>query len=261
MTIDSPAPEENASGVFSSPPFPPGFHDAFMDFLKSRHLQPVHTDVFIQALTHSSFAFEHPGFPDNERLEFLGDALLSARCALFLYRRFPKEPEGELSRMRSFLVSRKELGRRAETMGLHELVLLGKGEEETGGRQRASVTGSALEAWLGAMALNGLHDQLAHLVEAELLIPGLESLEGRPHPDSKTRLQEFLQKTRKMLPEYVKVSKTGPSHEPWFEVEVRADQEVLARGRGSRIKTAENQAASRALKMLTEEKEEPSPES
>jgi ribonuclease III len=188
--------------------------------------------------------------PDNERLEFLGDGIISAIAADFLYSRFPNEPEGILSKKKAFLVSRRELGRRAEQMGLGELVLLGKGEEHSGGRARISVIGSALEALVGALYFEIPYPALRQFVTDSILVPLAIGLNEEIYLDYKSRFQELVQKTTNTIPRYAKVSEEGPSHEKTFTVEVYVGEECMGAGQGKRIKTAENRAAKMAHEKM-----------
>jgi len=219
-------------------------------FLGLHGLQVSSLSRVSQSLTHRSYAFEHDGIPDNERLEFLGDAVLGCLAADFLFRRFPDEAEGDLSRKKSFLVSRRELWRRGRDLGLSNLILLGRGEESSGGAQRVSVLGSALEALVGALYFDLPFELLRIFVEEKVLVPGLVSLEQHSHPDYKSRLQELVQKRWQVIPEYRKAREAGPAHEKNFVVEVYVGGRHLGTGTGARIKTAENQSARQAYDAL-----------
>jgi ribonuclease-3 len=219
-------------------------------FLEGHGIRLHSLDLVSQALTHRSYAYEHNAIPDNERLEFLGDAVLGCAAADFLYERFPHESEGELSKKKSFLVSGKELSRRAGEMGIRSLVRLGRGEESSGGRERASVVGSALEALVGALYFELPFEEVMAFVRASILIPGMVSLEHRVHPDFKSRLQELLQRRGGELPRYQKAREEGPPHSRRFVVEVYVDGQILGTGEGARIKTAENHAARQAYEKL-----------
>jgi len=212
-------------------------------FLARLGLHPTSLDLVGQALVHRSYAFEHNEIPDNERLEFLGDAVLGCIASRFLFARFPDEPEGDLSRKKAFLVSRSELGEQGEKLGLAPLILLGRGEESSGGRQRPSIVGSALEALVGALFLDMDFEELSHFVCAEILTPGLSNLETHGHTDYKSRLQELVQKRGQDVPTYEVVEEGGPAHEKRFVIEVRVGGQPLGRGEGKRIKEAENHAA------------------
>ncbi|HBF33341.1 TPA: ribonuclease III [Candidatus Sumerlaeota bacterium] len=225
------------------------------DFLDRHGLSVQRCALIDQALTHCSYAFEHAGHPDNERLEFLGDAVLGCMAAEFLFSTHPDLPEGQLSRMRSFLVCGKELWRRACELGMDDLLLLGKGEEETGGRHRVSNVGSALEALVGALYLeNPNSPELKKFVLERIFKPGLNTLQQQMHPDHKTRLQEMSQSRGMGNPTYHRMGEEGPAHERCFHVEVRIKGVSWGKGKGARVKTAENHAAKVACEAMLKEK-------
>jgi len=220
-------------------------------FLDAHGLDVTCAELVSQALTHRSYAFEHDEMPDSERMEFLGDAVVGCVAADFLYRAFPEDAEGTLSKKKGYLVSRTELGRRAEELGLASLVLLGRGEENSGGRQRLSIVGSALEALVGALFLEkSLDCALNRFIEERILKPALPALQKGAHLDYKSRLQEFLQKNGPALPVYRKTGESGPAHKRVFSVDVYVADERLGTGEGQRIKTAENRAARQAYEAL-----------
>lgn len=209
----------------------------------------------LQALTHKSWVNEHrdAGLPDNERLEFLGDAVVDLCISHRLMERFPQAPEGELSKLRALIVNEDGLARLARRLGLGELLLLGRGEELTGGREKNSVLADAFEAVLGALySCAGLAAVLA-LVDVHFREPLEGVAEGRSGVDWKTRLQEDVQSRLKLAPRYRLVSETGPEHEKTFEVEVSVGERPYARARGRNKKEAEQAAARTTLEMLREE--------
>ena len=220
------------------------------EFLSQMGLKVSDLDLIQQSLTHRSYAFEHDAMPDNERLEFLGDAVLGCIAAQFLCRHFPEDSEGDLSKKKGFLVSRVELGYRAIDLGLDRLVLLGRGEESSGGRNRLSITGSTLEALIGALVEQLSFEKLTEFVEQKILRPGLQALENEEHLDFKSLLQELVQKHQQTLPEYKRVLESGPAHEKSFIIEVFVAGNKVGRGEGSRVKTAENAAARLAYAVL-----------
>ena len=199
-----------------------------------------------QALTHRSF-----GTPHNERLEFLGDALLNCAVATLLYDRFENLPEGDLSRVRAALVNQASLSKVAQELGLGDRLRLGEGELKSGGFRRPSILADALEALLGAVYLDGGFDAARKAV-ATLLAQRLENPEGLPvEKDPKTALQEYLQAKRLALPRY-SVSKTeGEAHDQTFTVECRVDDlGVTSEGRGPSRRAAEQAAAEALLPQL-----------
>ncbi len=199
-----------------------------------------------QALTHRSF-----GTPHNERLEFLGDALLNCAVATLLYDRFESLPEGDLSRVRAALVNQVSLSKVAQELGLGDRLRLGEGELKSGGFRRPSILADALEALLGAVYLDGGFDAVRNAVST-LLAGRLENPEGLPvEKDPKTALQEHLQAKRLALPRY-SVSKTeGEAHDQTFIVECRVDDLGLtSEGRGPSRRAAEQAAAEALLPQL-----------
>ncbi len=218
-------------------------------------------DIFQEALTHRSFAYENsdPGnIRDNERLEFLGDAVLGLAISHFLWYRFPDYTEGDLSRLRSALVNERELARVAERWDLGSFIRLGKGEEQTGGRRKPSILAGAVEAVLGAIYLDGGWDAVLNVVKKQI-IPLLPAFSLRDpikeiRWDYKTRLQEWMQAQFKKTPIYRLDKEEGPDHDKVFYVSVLMDNEVLARGKGKSKKEAQQNAAQVAYIKLTEKK-------
>lgn len=202
-----------------------------------------------QALTHRSFGATH-----NERLEFIGDAVLNCAVAHALYLRFPDLPEGELSRARSNLVNQPTLQRLANAMGLGSWLRLGEGETRTGGASRPSILADALEAVFGAAFEDGGYDAARALVD-RVYAPALARLvPGAVAKDPKTRLQEWLQGRGIALPEYEVVGITGEAHAQTFEVKCRVPSlGVETRATGSSRRAAEQSAAEIACRRLDDE--------
>jgi ribonuclease-3 len=223
---------------------------ALTQFKKKHGLDNLALDDLNLALRHRSYAFEHKELEDNERLEFLGDAIIDAVTSDYLYRMDESADEGSLSKWRSRLVSRTSLGRCAKAMNMGPILLLGKGEADTGGMHRLSTLGSALEAIVGIHYLRNGY-QAAHDFTCEYIVKPLvgdQRLESTA--DFKSELQEWTQHRYKRVPEYRIVMERGPAHEREFEVEVSINQNVLGRGRGQRVKSAENTAARAAIDHL-----------
>jgi ribonuclease III len=214
-------------------------------------LDPVHG---LAALTHKSYVNEHRDEgADNERLEFLGDAVVDLAVSHRLMERFPDADEGELSKLRALLVNEETLARVARHLGLGGLLRMGRGEEMTGGRDKSSVLADALEAVIGAVYLSsGLPGAL--LVVDRLFGDLLQGVaEGKSGEDWKTRLQELVQTRLRQSPRYRVVSEEGPDHSKTFEVEVTVGTELFARARGRSKKEAEQAAARETLTMLDSE--------
>jgi len=205
-----------------------------------------------QALTHRSYANERrkETLENNERLEFLGDAVLDLVIRHRLMETLPLAREGELSKLRSILASEEVLANIARRIGLGELLLLGKGEDSSGGREKNSVLADALEAVLGAVYLSANWNDVLEVV-SKLFEPEFQAVvEGRMNFDYKTRLQEKVLKLFRETPQYRLVSENGPSHEKNFFVEVFLESRTLAYARGRNKKEAEQQAAKAALEAF-----------
>ncbi|MBF0182085.1 MAG: ribonuclease III [Magnetococcales bacterium] len=204
------------------------------------------------ALTHRSVAQDGMS-AHNERLEFLGDAVLNLAVAQLLYHRFPEEMEGEMSHRRAMLVNTAALGRIGGELGLGARLRLGRGEARSGGRDKPSILGNSLEAVLGAVFLDGGWPGVER-VTRRLLAPSLERLvEKTPSRDGKTVLQEWLQARGEFLPEYRLEEVGGVAHERLFRVACRVNPRVTGRGAGRTKRQAEQKAASEALRLLEEE--------
>ena len=200
-----------------------------------------------RALTHSSYANEREALGDNERLEFLGDSVLGFITAEYLFSEHRGVPEGELTRLRAYAVCEKSLDVYAREIGLGDYLLLGKGEERTGGRERASVLSDAFEAVIAAIYLDGGIEAAKKFV-LRFVRPYVEA---KPvFKDYKTMLQEVTQKNPGETLEYVLVSESGPDHDKHFEVEVHLNSNVIGRGSGPSKKKAEQDAACEALALM-----------
>ena len=208
--------------------------------------------LLTQALTHRSYTHEHglTKRDSNERLEFLGDAVIGAITAAFLHNRFPAKTEGELSRLRAALVRKEQLCRFGQAVGLGALLRLGKGEEATRGRERDSNLASAFEAVMGALYLESSYEH----VQA-LLVPQLEAavehiLSTAGDLNAKTELQEHLQAQRNSTPTYRVISASGADHARHYVVGVYQEETLLAVGEGSNTQKAEQAAAAQALAQI-----------
>ena len=205
-----------------------------------------------QAFVHSSYLNENPDFPlpDNERLEFLGDAVLDFIVAENLYTDFPQLPEGDLTMIRAFLVCRESLDEIASSLGLGRWLLLGRGEEATGGRTRQSNLADAVEALIGAVYLDqGLGTTKEFVLRQ--LEPFVQRIRaGGISPNYKALLQEFIQKQTQVTPSYHVTEAIGPDHDRQFTVEVVIEREVLGSGVGKSKKSAEVEAARIAWEKL-----------
>ncbi len=202
------------------------------------------------AMTHRSWAAEHQSTDDNERLEFMGDAVIGLITTEYLYEARPDDEEGTLSKLRASMVSRRILGEVALGLGLGPLIRFGAGEESSGGRERHSILGSALEALCAALYHLCEWSDLRSALREHIVLPALAMAENEVVADYKSRLQEWTQKSMQSVPEYRVREALGPDHDREFVVEVVVEGEAVAEGRGSRIKLAENDAARAALERI-----------
>ena len=205
-----------------------------------------------QALSHSSYANEHrsEGGGDNERLEFLGDAVLELSSSEYLYRNYPDMPEGDLTKLRASLVCEPTLAMCARQIALPSYLLLGRGEEMTGGRHRDSIVSDALEALIGAIYLDGGFDRAKAFVERFVM----NDIDHKKlFYDSKTILQEVIQRDyRNQEAAYELIGEEGPDHAKRFLVQLRIGEFVYGKGSGSTKKAAEQEAAYHTLLYLKE---------
>jgi ribonuclease-3 len=203
------------------------------------------------ALTHRSYANEQPGRPpeDNEKMEFLGDAVLGLVVGHLLMDEYPELDEGQLSVTRAQVVSEGGLAEVASEIGLGRWLQLGKGEEQTGGRGKPSILADAVEAVIAAVYLDGGFDATRKLVE-RLVSARVEALDFSSSYDFKTRLQETAQAQLKATPEYRVLGESGPDHDKTFEVCVLIQGREWARATGKSKKAAEQRAAAKAAGML-----------
>ena len=202
-------------------------------------------ELFCRALTHSSYANEHRMAKKqcNERLEFLGDAVLELVSSDFLYHKYPDKPEGELTKIRASIVCEPTLAYCAADIHLGSYLFLGKGEEATGGRERNSVVSDAMEALIGAIYLDGGFASAKEFIHRFIL----NDIEHKQlFYDSKTILQELIQGRHEQL-SYELIDESGPDHDKQFTVAVLVDDERVSEGEGHTKKAAEQQAAYQAL--------------
>ena len=207
-------------------------------------------ELLIEALSHSSYANEkRKGRNSNERLEFLGDSVLSIVVSQYLFEHFTHLPEGELTKIRASLVCEKSLYEFAKQIDLGEHILLGKGEENTGGRERVSILADAFEAVIAAVFLDGgLEAAKRHILK---FIPkDIDDRKPVSFSDHKTILQEIIQKNPEEKVEYKLVGQSGPDHNNAFKVQVRLNSNVIGTGIGRSKKEAEQMAAKEALELM-----------
>jgi ribonuclease-3 len=220
-------------------------------FAKRVNLSFSNYGLLGRALTHRSYLNEHPDvIEDNERLEFLGDAVLDFLVGAWLYNRFPEMAEGQLTRIRAALVGNQQLAVFARSIDLGPAMRLGRGEDENGGRERAALLGSAFEALIGALYIDVGIEAVQVFVGPMLESATEQILASRRDVDPKSLLQEWSQSKGYGPPTYRMVSSTGPDHAKIFEVEVIIDGKVFGRGKGNSKQVAAKTAAQVSLESL-----------
>lgn len=204
-----------------------------------------------EALTHSSYANEHKSqhIKYNERLEFLGDSVLSIVVSDYIYKNCPELPEGELTKLRASLVCEKSLYEFAKKIDLGKYLILSKGERNNGGADRPSILSDAFEALIAAIYIDGgITPASKHILN--FVIPAIKNSKKKKINDYKTALQEIIQKNPGEKLEYVLVKESGPDHNKHFVVEVHLNSNVIGKGGGRSKKEAEQQAAREALELM-----------
>ena len=204
-----------------------------------------------EALTHSSYANEHKSqhIKYNERLEFLGDSVLSIVVSDYIYKNCPELPEGELTKLRASLVCEKSLYEFAKKIDLGKYLILSKGERNNGGADRPSILSDAFEALIAAIYIDGgITPASKHILN--FVIPAIKNSKKKKINDYKTTLQEIIQKNPGEKLEYVLVKESGPDHNKHFVVEAHLNSNVIGKGGGRSKKEAEQQAAREALELM-----------
>jgi ribonuclease-3 len=216
-------------------------------------------ELLEEAFRHSSYTNEigNSDLRDNERLEFLGDAVLDLAISHILMERFPDAREGDLSKFRASVVSEKGLCYVARNLGLGGFLLLGKGEEMTRGREKPSILANTTESLIGALYLDAGFAETKHLIH-RLFLPLLGDIDSKNSAgDFKSLLQEYTQERYKTRPDYLPVEESGPAHDRTFRVALRLEGEIVAEGEGKSKKEAEQKAAREAFLCLTRKEENP----
>ena len=204
-----------------------------------------------RALTHRSYINEHPeALEDNERLEFLGDAVLDFVAGAWLYNLFPEKAEGELTRMRSALVCTEQLAEFARALNLGPAMRLGHGEEQAGGRQRDVLLCATFEALVGALYLQNDISVIQRIIHPMMEAVSEQFFFQDDLQDPKSRLQEWSQGRKLGIPQYVTLQASGPDHEKMFEVEVHINGKVYGHGAGRNKQSAARQAAKATLEII-----------
>ena len=207
-------------------------------------------DLYLSAFTHRSYLNENRGFhlPHNERLEFLGDAVLELCATEYLYRNYP-HPEGELTNFRSALVNYKMLSEIANRLGFEKYLLMSRGEAKDKGRARQVILANCIEAVIGAMYLDGGYQACTNFIGQEILVELAKIIEGETYLDPKSRLQEIVQEKVGVTPTYAVISESGPDHNKTFVVGALVGEKEVGRGTGPSKQEAEIAAAENALKQ------------
>lgn len=205
-----------------------------------------------EAVTHRSFLNENPEwpFPHNERLEYLGDAVLELAVSDFLFKKYPDVDEGKLTSYRAALVNYQMMARVAKEFGLEDFLLLSKGEAKDNGKAREVILADSSESLIGAIYLDQGYEQAANFI-ANNVLPHLDHvIEEGLYQDPKSLLQEIIQEDKKVTPTYRVIEETGPEHQKNFLVGVYFEDELIAEGPGTSKQEAERQAAEKAIEVL-----------
>ncbi len=205
--------------------------------------------LLLSAVTHRSYLNEHRHavWEHNERLEFLGDAVLELVVTDYLYKRFPEKPEGELTAIRAALVNTNSLSAASELLGFNQYLLMSKGESKDEGRARQYILANVFEACIGALYLDHGYDAAANFIAERLFAQTDEIIRKRLWQDPKSRFQELAQEHASVTPTYETMGQTGPDHDRVFTVGVFLRQEKIAEGKGRSKQEAEQQAAMAAI--------------
>lgn len=210
------------------------------------------SDLFQTAFTHRSYLNEHPNYtlPSNERLEFLGDAVLQFLSSKHLYTKFNQLPEGDLTNLRASVVKTSSLAEEARKLGFGKHLLLSKGEEATGGREREYLLANTFESFLGALYLEKGVETCEKFLNDSLFYKIEENVEKNTYKDAKTKFQEKVQELKKTTPNYKIIESWGSEHEKNFKVGVYVNGELFSEGQGTSKQKAEQDAAAKGLDKL-----------
>ncbi|MCS7092491.1 MAG: ribonuclease III [Patescibacteria group bacterium] len=213
------------------------------------------TKLLEHALTHRSWVNEHPGnFTSNERLEFLGDAILEYITSKELFKDFPDKEEGYLTVLRAKIVNTQNLAKKAVQLEIGKYLKLSKGEEETGGRTNPSLLADTFEAIIGALYLDSGLAKVEKFVKS-VLLSSINDILSTPLKDAKSRLQEYVQAQGMLSPKYEVISETGPDHDKKFTIAVNVNGKKIATGEGKSKNEAAQNAASLAIEKLSAQKD------
>jgi len=224
----------------------------FQTFAKQIDISFKNLELLVEALTHRSYLNEHREYTGahNERLEFLGDAVLELATTDFLFKKFPAKPEGELTSYRAALVNTVSLAESAQEIGINDYLLLSKGEAKDTGRARDVILADAFEAVIGAIYLDSGYDVAEAFIAKNLYGKIDDIISKRSYQDAKSRFQEIAQEKRGVTPRYETLSEEGPDHAKLFTVGVFIDKQEIARGEGQSKQEAEQVAAQAGLDKM-----------
>jgi ribonuclease-3 len=209
----------------------------------------INKDLLREALTHRSYLNENHRwpYPHNERLEFLGDAVLELSISVLLYRKFPDAPEGQMTMLRAALVNYQRLAKVASEIDLHKFVLMSRGEAKDSGRAHEVILANAFESVIGAIYLDQGFKVSHSFIEKVVFAHLVEVLETKSYKDPKSELQEIVQEEKRLTPTYKVLEEQGPAHDRVFRVGVLFGSELIAEGTGNSKQEAEVDAAKKAL--------------
>ena len=223
------------------------------ELMERLHLEFNDVLLLTRAMTHRSFLNEHPeALEDNERLEFLGDAILDFLVGEWLYNRFPEMEEGELTQMRSALVQTNQLAAFSRQIKLENTIRLGKGETKSGGKLRNTLLCDVFEAFIGALFLDQGIEAVRSFINPMLEVAITEVIEQHKNEDPKSQLQEWAQANSYATPKYVTKGVRGPDHAKIFEIEVKVNNKIMGNGIGKSKQSAEKNAAQQALDSINQ---------
>lgn len=220
-------------------------HDTVEALEKKISIKFKNKKLIEEALTHKSYAMEKGSGTFNERLEFLGDSILNAVITEFLFKRYPEEDEGKLSKLKSHLVAKPPLIRWGKEIKIGQFIRMSVGEALSGGRERDSIIANTMESLIGAIFLD--HD---FEKSKEFILKKFSQIKRIVETDYKSRLQEIIQKKYRVPPTYVLVEETGPDHDKTFNIEVKINKKILGSGTGKSKKESEQAAAQYALRKM-----------
>ncbi len=223
----------------------------FYPLEKKLGLKFKNKNLLVQAFTHRSYLNENPGLglEHNERMEFLGDAVLELVVSEYLYKNYPDKPEGEMTNWRAALVNAKMLSSVAEDLGLNEFLLLSRGESKEGGKARLYILANTIEAVIGAVYLDSGYEVSRDFIEKYVVDKLPVIIKNKLYKDAKSQFQEEAQERTGITPSYSVIAESGPDHKKIFTVGVFLSDQMAAKGQGSSKQEAEEDAAKEALKI------------